>query len=77
VREHDGMENIDDHLVLHERNGVALGHCGEVRHFLTLHARAYGQHSIHGTTCCLGKNSFAVKLARLQVAVPFLRHFGG
>ena len=33
------MENNDDHLVLHERIGIALGHCGEVRRFLTLHAR--------------------------------------
>ena len=37
---HDGMENSDDHLVLYEHNGVALGHCGEVRRFLTLHVRA-------------------------------------
>jgi hypothetical protein len=37
------MANDDNYLVLREHNGVALGHCGEIRRrFLTLRARADG-----------------------------------
>jgi hypothetical protein len=71
VWEQDGLENKDNYLVSHEHNGVvALGHCGEIRRFLSraLRARADGWHSTLDPTAptrCLGRNSFVAKLVQL------------
>jgi hypothetical protein len=70
VQEYDGIANDDNYLVLHEHNGVALGR------FLTLRARADGQHSAHGPTRCLGKNGFVAKLAPIAAPLASLGHFG-
>jgi hypothetical protein len=40
VREHGGMANNDIYQVFYEHNGVALGHCEEIRRSLALSARA-------------------------------------